>query len=695
MNNFFVNVLLPLPFDKPFTYKTTSQKIEIGDLVKVSFRKKDFFGLVVEVNLPVPEISSDKIKEISQVNEQVKFSKKLIDFIDWIAAYNLAPKGLVLKAFIGILNSDKTKKPNFTAKKQIINSQKFSLKKLSVKQEKVADEILEEVNKKEHFVNLLDGVTGSGKTEIYFAAIAKILSANKEILRCTQDDKSENCHHASHHRHPERSEGSHEDNPQILILLPEIALTSQLVARFEEQFGFKPALWHSKISAKEKKEIFYGIISGSVKVLIGARSALLLPFKNLQLIVIDEEHDSSFKQEDIFNFHARDMAILKGKLESFPVILSSATPSLETYSNAISGKYRYFILDEKFNEQISEINIVDLRREKFNSGDFISQELRKEIAKNLEIKQQTLLFLNRRGYAPVTLCRACGQKVNCPNCSSYLVAHKSGFGKAKMVCHYCGVDEKLSTDCKFCKTKDSLVNIGVGVEKVKEEVEKLFPEARIALVTSDSVTNFKEADELVKRISDHEIDIIIGTQLIAKGYDFAGLTLVGVVDADSGFYSSELRSSEKSYQLLKQVIGRAGRRQEQGRVFIQTYNPQNFIFEKIIQQDKKSFYEFEMQNRQSLNMPPFTKMTAFIVSAFEEKLAVTFAKKIVSSFPFNDNIEILGPAPMPLLRLKNRYHYRVFLKAEKKVNLQKLITDVMKTLEIPSNIRVKIDIDPQ
>lgn len=668
MNNFFVNVLLPLPFDKPFTYKTTNPKIEIGDLVKVSFRKKDFWGLVVEINLPAPEISSDKIKEISQVNEQVKFSKKLIEFINWIAAYNLAQKGLVLKAFIGILNSDKTKKPNFAAKKQIIDSQKFSLKKLSVKQEKVADEILEEVNKKEHFVNLLDGVTGSGKTEIYFAAIAKILGSG---------------------------EGVHSNDSQILILLPEIALTSQLVARFEEQFGFKPALWHSKISAKEKKEIFYGIISGSVKVLIGARSALLLPFKNLQLIVIDEEHDSSFKQEDIFNFHARDMAILKGKIESFPVILSSATPSLETYSNAISGKYRYFILDEKFNEQISEINIVDLRREKLNSGDFISQELRKEIAKNLERKQQTLLFLNRRGYAPVTLCRACGQKVNCPNCSSYLVAHKSGFGKAKMVCHYCGVDEKLSTDCKFCEAKDSLVNIGVGVEKIKEEVEKLFPEARIALVTSDSVTNFKEADELVKRISDHEIDIIIGTQLIAKGYDFAGLTLVGVVDADSGFYSSELRSSEKSYQLLKQVIGRAGRRKEQGRVFIQTYNPQNFIFEKIIQQDKKSFYEFEMQNRQSLNMPPFTKMTAFIVSAFEEKLAVTFAKKIVSSFPFNDNIEIFGPAPMPLLRLKNRYHYRVFLKAEKKVNLQKLITDVMKTLEIPSNIRVKIDIDPQ
>ena len=269
----------------------------------------------------------------------------------------------------------------------------------------------------------------------------------------------------------------------------------------------------------------------------------------------------------------------------------------------------------------------------------------------------------------------------------------------KLVCHYCGVTEKFSSkqdkSCKSCAAEDSLVNIGVGVEKVKEEIESLFPEARLALVTSDNVTNFKEADELVQRISNHEIDIIIGTQLIAKGYDFAGLTLVGVVDADSGFYSSELRASERSYQLLKQVIGRAGRRHQQGRVFIQTYNPQNFIFEKIIKGDKKSFYDFEIQNRKNMHMPPFTKIAAFIISDFEETAVVSFAKKLVSSFPFNENVEIFGPAPMPILRLKNRYNYRVFLKVEKKINLQKLIMDVMKGLDIPKSMRVKIDIDPQ
>ena len=662
MNNFFVSVLLPLPFDEPFTYKTYI-KIEVGNLVKVSFRKKDLWGLVVEVDAKTPAIAAEKIKEIAQVNQQIKFDEKLIQFINWIAAYNLAPKGLVLKAFIGILNSDKTKKPNFTAKNQVINSTKFSLKTLSETQEKVTAEILDEINKHEHCTNLLDGVTGSGKTEIYFAIIAKIL---------------------------ERNSG------QILILLPEIALTSQLVSRFEEQFGFKAALWHSKISPKEKKEIFYGISSGSVKVLIGARSALLLPFQNLQLIIIDEEHDSSFKQEDVFNFHARDMAILKGKLGNFPIILSSATPSLETYVNAKSGKYRYFLLDQKFNEQTNEVKIIDLRQEKLASNHFISEELKTALAKNFAAGQQSLLFLNRRGYAPVTLCRACGQKVNCPNCSSYLVNHKN---LQKLVCHYCGVTEKFSSKedkrCKSCAAEDSLVNIGVGVEKVKEEIESLFPEARLALVTSDNVTNFKEADELVQKISNHEIDIIIGTQLIAKGYDFAGLTLVGVVDADSGFYSSELRASERSYQLLKQVIGRAGRRRQQGRVFIQTFNPQNFIFEKIIKGDKKSFYDFEIQNRKNMHMPPFTKIAAFIISDFEENAVIAFAKKLVSSFPFNNNIEIFGPAPMPILRLKNRYHYRVFLKVEKKINLQKLILDVTKDLEIPKSMRVKIDIDPQ
>ena len=661
MNNHFVNVLLPLPFDRAFTYKLSKENnnsIAIGNLVKVSFRKKELWGLVVEIDVKVDElVSLEKIKEVLEKNSQIKFDNKLIEFIERIASYNIAAKGLVLKSFIGILNSDKIKKPNFKAKIQEIDLSKFDLRKLSEKQQKITDKICEEVDKNKHYVSLLDGVTGSGKTEIYFAVIAKMLQ------------KQEN---------------------QILILLPEIALTSQLLSRFEKQFGFKPALWHSKITTKEKREIFYGLISGSLKVLIGARSALLLPFKNLKLIVIDEEHDNSFKQEEIFNFQARNMAILKAKLESFSVILSSATPSLETYVNAISGKYHHFILDEKFNQKINQVQIIDLCREKLPSDIFIAHDLKKAIVENFKNKQQSLLFLNRRGYAPVTLCKNCGQKVNCNNCSSYLVAHKK---INKLLCHYCGENEKIHENCKFCGAENSLINIGVGVEKIKEEVEKLLPEAKIAIVTSDLVTSFNEAEELVNKITNHEIDIIIGTQLIAKGYDFPELTLVGIVDADSGFYSSELRSMERSYQLLSQVIGRAGRRDIQGQIFIQTYNPQNFIFEKIIKQDKLGFYEFEISNRQNANVMPFSKMSAFIISSFEEKSAVNFAKKLAAAFPFNDKIEIFGPAPMPIPRLKNRYYFRVFLKVEKKINLQKLITDVMQSLEIPSNVRIKVDVD--
>ncbi len=671
---FYLNVLLPLPFDRAFSYKACDVSIRVGDLVKVPFRKKDFWGLVVEASDAMPDVAAHKIKEIIAKNEIVSFNKNLIDFINRIAAYNLAPRGLVLKAFIGILNSDKVKNPKLATKAmaQEVDCEKITLKKLSHKQQEITDAILAHVGagfscqplaESKDFIapniSLIDAVTGSGKTEIYFAIIAKILA---------------------------------EKNTQILILLPEIALTSQLVSRFEAQFGFKPALWHSKISPKEKREIFYGIVAGSVRVLIGARSGLLLPFKNLQLIIIDEEHDSSFKQEDIFNFNARDMAVMKANIEKFAVILSSATPSLETYQNAKSGKYNYYCLSDKFNQKNNAINMIDLRRVKLVKDSYISPILQEALKKNIEIGQQSLLFINRRGYAPVTLCKACGQKVNCPNCSSYLVHHKHS---KSTICHYCGHHEHFSLDCKTCGQKGVIINIGAGVEKIKEEVEQIFPEARIALVTSDTISNFKEAEELIKEISANKIDIIVGTQLIAKGYDFPNLTLVGVVDADSGFYSGELKSAEKSFQLLSQVIGRAGRKDYHGKIFIQTFNPQNFIFEKIIQNDKEGFYDFEIKNRKSLNLPPFSKMANFIISAFDENKALSVAKKFVAKFPFNDAVEVFGPAPMAIVRLKNRYYYRVFLKVEKKINLQKLILDVINDCDFLDQIRIKIDIDPQ
>ncbi len=670
MTEIYLDILLPLPFERAFTYKAHDEKVEVGDIVKVSFRKKELWGLVV-VALDSVDVAPEKIKTIIAKHQTINFDTKLIDFINRVAAYNLAPRGLVLKAFIGILNSDKVKSEKLANKslEQKVDLARIELKTLSIKQREIFDEILagsdfdggeKDFTKNPAIknVSLIDAVTGSGKTEIYFALIAKMLQ-----------DK----------------------NSQAVILLPEIALTSQLLTRFHEQFGFKPALWHSKISMKEKREIFCGIASGSVRVLIGARSALLLPFKNLKLIVIDEEHDSSFKQEDIFNFNARDMAILKATLEKFPIILSSATPSLESYINAKSGKYNYFHLGDKFHQRNNAIEMVDLRRTKLDSGTYISQTLREALAQNFALGQQSLLFLNRRGYAPVTLCKACGQKVNCLNCSSYLVHHKHS---RRAICHYCGHNESFSHDCKSCGEKDAIINVGVGVEKIAEEVADLFPQARIALVTSDNIANFKDAEKVVTQILNNEIDIIIGTQIIAKGYDFPNLTLVGIVDADSGFYSAELKSSEKSFQLLSQVIGRAGRKDYHGKIFIQTFNPQNFVFEKIIQNDKKGFYEFEIANRKSLNMPPFTKMANFIISAFEENKALSAAKMLASKFPFNDSIEVFGPAPTAISRLKNRYHYRVFLKTEKKINLQKLILDVMKDVDFSNQVRVKVDIDP-
>jgi primosomal protein N' (replication factor Y) (superfamily II helicase) len=653
MSKIFAQVLLPLALDEPFTY-LAKEPIKRGEIVRVEFGRKEIWGVVFGITKTAPEkISQSKIKEILEINSRLKLSENQLKFIETISSYNLGSKGLVLRAFIGILNSDKVKKLSQSLVQKVV-PENFCLKKLLPKQQQVFDELSLQTS----LVSLLDGVTGCGKTEIYFALIAKILTEKPES--------------------------------QILILLPEIALTSQLLLRFEEQFGFAAALWHSKISKKNKREIFYGVIEGGVRVLIGARSALLLPFKNLQLIVIDEEHDTSFKQEDVFNFHARDMAIAKAKLENFSVVLSSATPAVETYANAVLGKYHHFILEQSFGQK-NDIELVDLRREKMQSNEFLSPKLRSEMALNLAKNKQTLLFLNRRGYAPVTLCKACGKKYQCGNCDFHLVAHKS---KQKLICHHCGHDEKLLVACKFCGQENALISVGVGVEKVAEEVLRIFPNARIALITSDNVSSFDDVDKLVKQILNHEIDIIIGTQMIAKGHDFADLNLVGIIDADAMLYSSELRALEKTYQILTQVIGRAGRRLEKGKVIVQTYDPQNFIFEKIVKSDKKSFYEFEINNRQNLELPPFSRLAKFEISSFLESEARNFAKKLISHFPISDKIELFGPAPAPLQRLKNRHHFLVNLKTEKKINLQKLILDVMQNLVTPKSVRVRIDVDP-
>jgi primosomal protein N' (replication factor Y) len=645
----FFEILLPLALNQTFTYGS-NLNLEIGNIVKVQFGKKEIWGVAWQES--DEKEKNFQIKEILEINAKIKLSINDINFIEKIAAYNLASRGLVLRAFIGILNSNKVKKPpkDFIQK---INLNNFQLKNLLPSQQEVFAKIdLENFN-----ISLLDGVTGCGKTEIYFHLIAKILAQKSDA--------------------------------QILILIPEIALTSQLLLRFEEQFNFKAALWHSKISSKEKREIFQAINSGSVKLIIGARSALLLPFQNLKLIIIDEEHDSSFKQEDIFNFHARDMAIIKGKNENFPIILSSATPALETYNNATSGKFNHFILSQRFGAK-NQINLIDLRNEKLEKGAILSQKLRLEMAQNLAQNKQTLLFLNRRGYAPASLCKACGSKYQCKNCDFNLVFHKA---KNILTCHHCGYVEKTPKKCPSCQEENSLISLGIGVEKLQEEAKELFPNARIALVTSDNITSFVEAQEMVAKIIAHEFDIIIGTQMISKGYDFENLNLVCVINADDMLYSSDLRALERSYQMLTQVIGRAGRKSA-GKVLIQTYNPDNLLFKYLLMDEKKEFYQFELMNRELLNYPPFSRFAKFEISAFLENDAKNFAKNLIRHFPVNNKIEIFGPAPAPLQRLKNRHHFLVYLKANKEINLQKLINDVMAKLEIKNNIRLRLDIDP-
>ncbi len=658
----FVKVLLPLALDSSYSYNACDLDLEIGNIVQVEFCRKLIWGVITDIeNIKPANLELNKIKPILKIHQQIKLSQNHLKFIDGIANYNLASRGLVLRSFMNILNSDKVKKEVNQLQQKIIVDD-FKLKILQEAQQQIFEKISSQINSSQTF--LLDGVTGSGKTEIYFAVIAKILENFADKI-------------------------SGSNQAQILILLPEIALTSQLVMRFEEQFAFKPALWHSKISKKLKREIFYGVANGSVNVMIGARSALLLPYKNLRLIIIDEEHDQSFKQEDVFNFHARDMAIIKSKIENFPIILSSATPALETYNNAVQGKYHHFILAQKFGSY-NQINLIDLRQEKLEDNLIVCNQLKNEILKNLHSNQQTLLFLNRRGYAPVTICKSCGDKYQCPNCDFNLVLHKN---KKQLICHHCGHHEKIDKICKNCKTSDSLICLGFGVEKLTEEVANFAPDARILTITSDTITNFAEAENIVNKILANEIDIIIGTQMIAKGYDFPKLNLVGIIDADSMLYSSDLRALERSFQTLLQVIGRAGRREQNGKIFIQTYNPKNFLFENI-DKDKKDFYQFELNNRKLLNLPPFTRMARFEISSLDEYEAKVFAKELIKHFPFNESLEVHGPASAPLQKLHNRHHFLLHLKAHKKINLQKLIANVLTSCKIPGKIRVRINIDP-
>ncbi|MGL4541880.1 MAG: primosomal protein N', partial [Polymorphobacter sp.] len=510
---------------------------------------------------------------------------------------------------------------------------------------------------------LLDGVTGSGKTEVYFEAVAAALrTANDGVAG------------------------------QILVLVPEIALTAPWLERFAARFGCPPLAWHSDLRASERRRAWRAVADGSARVVVGARSALFLPFANLRLIVIDEAHESSFKQEDGVSYHARDVAVMRAQAENIPIILATATPAIETRVQVARGRYTELKLPSRFGgAQLPDIATIDLRRNPPERGRWISPPLLAALRHNLEIGEQSLLFLNRRGYAPMTLCRACGERIQCPQCTAWMVEHRL---TQRLMCHHCGYQTPPPPACPACGAAGMLVPCGPGVERVAEEVAQVLPDARVALVTSDTIYSPARAAALVAAVEAHDIDILIGTQLVTKGYHFPNLTLVGVVDADLGLAGGDLRAGERTFQQIAQVAGRAGRGTKPGRVLLQTHQPEARVMQALVNYDAEGFYAAETAQREDLNMPPFGRLAAIIISGPNEAQASATARTIGRAAPKIDGINILGPAPAPLSMLRGRYRFRLLVHARRSADVQGMIRGWLGGIEVPNAVRVAVDIDP-
>ena len=717
-------VLLPLNFDDIFDY-SCDEELHIGQIVKVSFGREELVGVVYKIG-KTANIDINKIKPIKEVLSLPLISKKLFSFIEKTATYNLSSKGMVLKMVLGQKTNQlpkqkiqlyglKIKNENLEGIR-ITEARKAVFNFLEIKGEAEKEEIIEATSvsdgiinamiksgflyKKEILINeeadeqiiklskqvdltdeqqfasdnlvkkinngfsatLLDGVTGSGKTEVYFEAIAEALSIGK----------------------------------QVLVLVPEISLTTQWLKRFEKRFGLTPFIWHSEVTIKEKAKTWKAIIQDKAKVVVGARSALFLPYSNLGFIVVDESHDHSFKQESLVTYQGRDMAVLRAHLEQIPIVLSTATPDLETIVNVEENKYDCVKLRKRYAKaQLPEIKIIDIKKDKPQKGawgvSFIAPTLVEELKKNLEKKEQSMLFLNRRGYAPLLICRDCGHRIQCPHCTAWLAEHRI---TGELICHHCGFKMYTPKRCPECSSDDGLTACGPGVERIAEEVKNRFPEARVEILSSDITTNYKEISEVIRKTSNKEVDILIGTQIIAKGHNFPDLTLVGVIDADLGLMGTDLRSTEQTFQLLSQVAGRAGRSEKKGFVYLQTLYPDNLILDAVIKHDREAFVDIEKSSRLMLKMPPYGKLAAIIVSSSNQQAAEATAYMLGKCAPRTDMIDTFGPAPAPLSLLRGRYRYRLLLKTAKNINIQDVLKKWMSMVKVKSNVRVDIDINP-
>ena len=646
-----VPVLLPYPFDEPFDYEVPDGlELAPGDFVVVPLQKTRPVGVVWG---EARDAGKRALKPVDERLELPPMTEELRKLVDWVAGYYLAKPGNVLAMAMRA-------GPGAKAGKRVFRhaAPEHPGPVLSEAQGAAAGALCEAVAAREFSVTLLQGVTGSGKTETYFEAIAEVLRQGR----------------------------------QALVLLPEIALSAQWLGRFERRFGVEPAVWHSDLGPARRRDTWHAVARGEAKIVVGARSALFLPFPDLGLIVVDEEHESSFKQEEGVTYHARDVAVVRARLCGAPIVLASATPSLETVANVEWGRYRHLDLPDRHGGALMpSLALVDLRDAPLERGMFLAAPVVDAVRATLGRGEQAMLFLNRRGYAPLTLCRHCGHRMQCKYCSAWLVEHR---GRRSLICHHCGHTAPRPRLCPACEAEDSLAAIGPGVERIAEEAGALFPEARILVMASDLISSASAAAKAVAAIEAREVDLIIGTQMVAKGWHFPHLTLVCVVDADLGLAGGDLRAGERTLQLLYQVAGRAGRAEAPGQVLLQTYNPDHPVMQALVAGDFSGFMACEAAMRRPGHWPPFGRLAAIIVSSEQEREADRVAGELARAAPRGDGVEVLGPAPAPLALLRGRFRRRLLLKATREVPVQKLLHAWLAGVPVPRGVRVDVDVDP-
>lgn len=646
-----VNVLTTAPLDAAYSY-IAPDDIEMGAYVRVPFGRQKTWGVVWGPG----DATDKKLKEISEIALAPPMTQLQRDFVDRLAAYTMSPRGLVLKIALSGANGFKTLKkgPRKTKEK---NYQFLDGPELTAAQDKAVDLIRKAMAKNKPV--LLDGVTGSGKTETYLEAVGDVLKQKR----------------------------------QVLVLVPEIALTGSVIERFKKRFGDAPAIWHSNLTPVQRRNIWNAVGKGEETLIIGARSALFLPWQNLGLIVVDEEHDPAYKQEDTPFYNARDMAVLRAHMGEIPILLASATPSLETMHNVWQNKYEHVVLPQRFGgAKPPHLHVVDMRTEKQDARHFIGPTLRAAVSQALETGEQSLLYLNRRGYAPLTLCRACGEKIECPHCSAWLVEHRE---RKTLQCHHCDYTVPIPEECPVCSAKDSLVPCGPGVERVAEEVKEAWPQARVAVMASDTTSDLRHLHDILRGMEQHNIDILIGTQMIAKGHHFPQLTCVGVVDADLGLSGGDLRAAERTYQLLTQVAGRAGRESKPGHVWLQSYKPEARVMQALLSNDRDAFLKIEASEREISHMPPFARLIGIIVKSKHRERAEKAARDLAQIAPDLDGVEIWGPAPAPLAKIRDEFRFRLLVSAEKTLNVQPVLRKWLDAIKKPQNVDISADVDPQ